>query len=703
MNKKQEFLNRVYVVLGLFVVATLVLFYKAFVVSVVEGDQWREKSKELYYSLFPVEAERGKILSDDGSPLATSLTFFEVRMDTRAEGLTKEVFMKNIEALAEKLSKTFIPHMSKHEIKRWLIRERENKNRYVAIAKDLNFNQLEEIKKFPIFSLGANKGGFIVIQKNRREKPYKRLASRTIGLHRVNAPSVGLESSFNQVLKGEEGKRLMKKVGPDIYLPVENVAELAAKKGSDIVTTLNVSIQETAQSALEEAILKHEAEEGCVVVMEVKTGAIKAISNLSFNDEGVLDEVYNFAIGKSTEPGSTFKLASVMALLDEGSVDLNTPVNLNGGTFSFYDRQMNDSKLHGIQVSDLQHAFEQSSNVGISRLCFQVFGQPERQQKFVEYLKKFKLDIKTNVELEGEPAPAIKDPLKNKQQWYGTTLPWMSVGYELQLTPLQVLNLYNSVANGGRVMKPFLVAKVVNGDKVIDSFDPVVLADSIVSPATVSKVQQLLKGVIENGTARIIKSDLYSIAGKTGTAVSNYYKTGESRSYQSSFAGYFPADKPLFSCIVVIYNPKKGYYGAEVAAPVFKKIADRCMRDYFADNNIVNLEPKVILTGELLPVGNAGNARDFSVLFHYIGLPFLSDLKNPWIKTMNGQRGIFSEGIEFETHLVPTVLGMGLRDAVFLLEPLGLEVVPRGAGRIVHQSIPPGSHARNTKIELIME
>jgi cell division protein FtsI (penicillin-binding protein 3) len=366
MDRKKEFLLRVYVTLAVFLLAGALLSWKAIKIVTIEGDMWRQKGEELYFKLVSIEAERGKILADDGSPLAISLPFFEIRMDTRARGLTKEVFKKNVDSLAYFLSRDLMQDKGPREIKNMLVKERQDGNRYLLIARSIDYQQMESLKKYPIFRDGQNKGGLIVIRKDKREKPFKVLASRTIGLNRENAQSIGLESSFNQYLKGEEGQRLMKKVGHNIYLPVDDVIEIEAKRGKDIVTTINIGIQEVTEDALAEAILKHGAIKGCAVVMDVKTGAIKAMANLGFDAEGNLVENFNYAIASSTEPGSTMKLASTLAMLETGKVDLKTSVDLNGGEAYFYNKKMKDSESHGVGMSDLQYAFEKSSNVGIS-------------------------------------------------------------------------------------------------------------------------------------------------------------------------------------------------------------------------------------------------------------------------------------------------------------------------------------------------
>lgn len=702
MEKKKELLIRLYLVLAGFIVLAVVMFGRAIQISYVQGDRWRNMAEELYYKLVPVEAERGKILADDGSPMAISLPFFEIRMDTRAQGLEEKTFRNEVAALADKLSQYIITDQSASEIKNWLIKERKAKNGYLLIARNLDYQQMENLKTFPLFKMGQNKGGLIIIKKSRREKPFKTLANRTIGLHR-DSFAIGLENTFNQSLSGKDGERMMRKVAAGVYIPMDNVSELEAQKGNDVVTTINIGIQEVAEEALAIALEKHAADKGCAIVMETKTGAIKAIANLGRDAAGLLSEDYNYAVAHSSEPGSTLKLASSIAMLESGQVNLTTAVNLQGGTCYFYDEKMVDSEKPIVDNADLQYSFYKSSNVGISKLCNATFGSYKNE--FISYYQKWKLNQRTGVDLGGEPQPVIKDPIKDKAKWYGTTIPWMSIGYEMQLTPLQILNFYNAVANDGRMMKPYIVSQIKNDDLVIKTIKPAVLADSMFSIQALDQAKQLLALVLEKGTASSIKDPAYSIAGKTGTAVSNYFKSIDgSKEYQSSFCGYFPAEAPKYSIIVVIYNPKQGgYYGAAVAAPVFKQIADYCMRLEVPQAIIVNNQPKPSLGIASLPIGNAGNYRDFKNIFEYIGLPFKDKIKSEWIRTLSDEAGVISVPMESISKTVPNLIGMGLRDAMYILDKARIPCQPHGVGKVRSQSIAAGEINYGTTIELYLE
>lgn len=681
-----------------FALAALILIVQAVRINRYQGQAWRSKGKELYYQPIEIEAERGKILSDDGSPLAISLPFFDIHMDTKARGLRSEIFNKYVDSLALMLSQHVFTDKSKDAVKNMLIRERKEGNRYLLIAKSADYQLMEKIKKFPILRLGQNKGGIIIDRQDRRERPFKLLASRTIGISRKEAPSIGLEVRYDSYLKGESGERLMKKVGHDIYLPVDDVNEIEPKRGKDIVTTINIEIQEAVENALASAIQYHTAEKACAIVMEVKTGAIKAIANLGYDQDGILNENYNYAVATSTEPGSTLKLASVAAMLEEGKANLHTGVDLNYGQWTFYNKGMKDSEVHSVTQSDLEYSFIKSSNVGISRLANGIFGTIEGQKKFASYYKKFGLSEKTGIDLDGEPNPIVKNPVQDKLSWYGTTVPWMSVGYEMQLTPLQILNFYNAVANGGKLLKPYLLSSILENEVEVYKTQPTVLKDSIFSSSTLTQLHTLLRGVVESGTASKVFSDQFNVSGKTGTAVTNYHKLdGDTKEYQASFCGYFPSEDPIYSCIVVMYNPAFGFYGAQCAAPVFKIIAERCMRSKLRTGQYVNTVPKPVLTSEGLPTGNYGYSKDFEQIFKYIELPYKNSANELWVKTTNTNDGIQVIPRIFVKGLIPDLTGMGLRDALFLLDKVGVKVKISGSGKVVWQSIAAGSLHTNSQ------
>ncbi|MDX1476067.1 MAG: penicillin-binding protein [Saprospiraceae bacterium] len=700
MSKHNELLFRVYFTMVMVVLCALLLSFKAVKINVIEGERWSAKGDSLYLKYMPVRAERGNILDVQGRLLATSLPIFEIRMDLRADGLTDEVFKSGIDSLAWCLSRYVNPSWSERRYRDHLIKRRNRGDRYLLIARNINYAQLERIKRFPIFRLGPNKGGFIIERQNKRSTPYGILAARTIGYVRPNVQPVGLEGYFNDQLRGEDGKRLMQRISTrGTWIPVRNLGQIDAKRGADIVTTIDVDIQDLAESALYDAVYQHNAQWGVAIVMDVKTGAIRAIANLE-PDNGRLIEKYNYAVGAATEPGSTMKLASMMAMLEDDLVTLDTKVDITNGYARFYNADMYDTGNYGDTV-DLRTAFEKSSNVGIAKTVQRVYGEPRQADKFIARLRQFGLDRTTGVEIPGEAAPHIKEAYNTEQSWSGISLPWMSTGYEVQMTPLQMLTFYNAVANNGRMMRPYLASAVVQDGRTVKSFKPKVAISQIASRETITKAQELLAGVVLRGTAKAHRSEYVSFAGKTGTAVIEYFKNSSDRKkYQGSFAGYFPADDPQYSCLVMIYNPRGSeYYGSDVALPAFVEIAEGVMAlsprkssiDGSRNKPDSNLPPvKFAYKTDIQEIGNALDVR------------FDEIADSEWVALENPQRNALTAR-NMEDMRLPDLRGMGLRDAVFLLENAGLEVSTSGAGRVIRQSVRAGTQvSKGTRVQLVL-
>jgi cell division protein FtsI (penicillin-binding protein 3) len=703
MDIKKELLIRVYILALVFVVVSGFLFWKAFKISVLEGEKWREIGSSLYLRYLPIEPDRGNILACDGSFLATSLPFFDIRMDLKADGMTEEVFNANVDSLSWYLSQHVNTTRSAREYKRLLIEQRLKGNRYLLIKKDASYAEMKQIRSFPLFRKGPNVGGFISERKSRRQLPFGHLAARTIGLDRENAQKVGLEATFGADLRGEEGRQLRKRVGRGVWIPVNDLSQIEPKKGSDVYTTLDVNIQDVAHNALEKGLYKHGADKGVAIVMEVETGAIRAMVNLQKKKgSNGYGEYYNHAIGTSTEPGSTMKTASLLALLEGGSCTPNTAVNLGGGKKRYYDRWMKDSRQHGVHASNLQYAFEHSSNVGISSLVDRHFGS--NPSDFIKYLKRFGLQSPCYVEIEGEVQPFVKEAGDTKSGWSGISLPWMSIGYEVQLTPLQVLKFYNAVANDGRLMKPYLVEKVVNDGLLIKQYGPRVVQKQIASMQSIKTLQNLLEGVVVNGTGSNVATENFRIAGKTGTAQTNYGRGDEYIGYQASFAGYFPADNPKYSIIVVIYNPdvSTGYYGSAVAGPVFKEIAEKMYATKAINQKPINQHSPSWVKAKL-PASASGFANDFEHVFRSIGIQYEGDLNADWARFEPEEDQVSLINEAYPAGVVPNVKGMGLRDATYLLENAGLKVKSKGMGKVVSQSLRPGLKIDGQTIELRLD
>jgi cell division protein FtsI (penicillin-binding protein 3) len=703
-ERRNELLIRVYVFLGMFIVFAGIIFWRAFNISVVEGAEWKAKKDKWYIKEVAIEAERGNIYADDGSLIATSLQFFDIRMDFRARGLDDRSFQKGLDSLAWCLATYVDPSKSVSWYKNWLIKKRNAKsgNRYVRIAKRVSFEEMERIKSFPILRRGPNSGGLIIEQYGRREMPFGPLAERTIGYKRKNAPDVGIEGAFDQYLKGEEGKRYMQKVGHKEFVPLGDVTEIEPERGADLITSLNVNLQDITHHALLRALERHKAEWGTAIVMDVQSGELKAVSNLKNMGDEKYAEVYNFAVGTPVEPGSTFKLASYMALMEDNLIDTSDKVDLNMGYARFCDRDLKDSEPHNIEETDVQTAFAKSSNVGMAKLVNKHYGKDEKARQFIRRLRQFRLDKKTGIEIQGEGQAYIKDAFDSDENWSCTSLPWMAIGYELQLTPLQILTLYNAVANDGQMMKPHLVKKVIKEGKTIKTFKPEVLERSIASKETIEKAKKALEEVVSNGTAASMQSDYYSFAGKTGTTQVGYGSKDTKVKYQSSFVGYFPADEPRYSCLVMVYDPKEnGYYGSTVAGPVFKEIADRCFAtELKVDNPFEMLKKEKNVASHALPAEHKVSREDWAYFSAKYDFPFKSDAEGDWLYLKLRKDTLVGLPFFKRKETVPDVRGMALKDAVYILENAGLKVEFAGMGKVESQSLNPGTRIEGQKIQL---
>lgn len=709
---KNEVLVRVYIVAAIVVGVAALIFGRLYQLAVIDSEKWRKKMDDTYVKLIDVQADRGNILADDGSMLATSLPYFDIHFDAKAEGLDTAIFMANVDSLAWMLSTEVNKEFTYGAWRQWLI---DLKNapedspgvRYAKIATRVPYYKMQKIKQFPLFRLGRHKGGLIVEQKSQRERPFKILAQRTIGYVREGAMPVGLEGQWDKVLGGSLGKQLMIRVPGDIYIPVQDNAEIEPKTGDDLVTTLDINIQDVAEKSLLDACERHDADHGCAIVMEVKTGKIRAIANIGKTPEGWW-ETYNYAVGQRVEPGSMMKLASFMAMMEDGYLDdFEEKIEVHKGKVKIYDEELVDAEPHGQDSLTVQQIFEKSSNVGTAILTIKNYAGGSKEKRFVEHLRNFGLDKATGVEVGGEELPIIKEAWDKKAGWSGTTLPWMSIGYEMLLTPLQVLQFFNAVANDGRMMKPYIVQRVEHFGETVREFSPVVMDRSIASASTIKKAKQLLEGVVERGTAKNIQSAHYRIAGKTGTAQLNYhkYKASAGIRHQAAFCGYFPAEDPVYSCIVVVSEPKRGgYHGAEVAAPIFRKIADRCYAMKGELHPPVNAGAKPKLATSAMPSINAGTREDITTALKWLKVDWnYTSEKSDWVvlKAQRDTLNMLQRHVPDKT--IPSVVGMGLKDAIYLLENRGCRVAARGVGKISKQSLAPGSRVDGQTITLWLE
>ncbi len=644
----------------------------------------------------PVLAERGDIYASDGSLLATSLHYYLVGMDLTSRALTPENFIEFIPPLCDSLETLGLGKTSE-EYRSELIQARKDSSGWYRISKNLTYPEFKRLRKFPLFKLGRYKSGLVYKKFIKREKPFGVLAARTIG----NRAPIGLEGAFNHYLEGTAGEQYQRRIPGGIWVPVNDRNSLDPEDGYDVYSTIDIGIQEIANNALKEQLLHHRADHGCVVVMETKTGKVRAISNLKVDTLGNAWEAQNYAIGHGVEPGSTFKLASMMALLEDDQVTLKDKVNVKRGVTKFYDRTMRDSHYYKEdRVMSVKEIFEESSNVGIAKLVVKAY--KDEPDKFIKRLFSFKLNDKLGVDIHGEAKPKIKDP-SQKDQWSGLTLPWMSIGYEVSLSALQVLAFYNAVANDGKLLKPIFVEKVCAGETVEHPYSTEVIKNSICSKETSKTLRFLLESVVTDGTAKGgFKGAPYTVAGKTGTAQRRYWerKKGEKQEYGASFVGYFPVDNPTYSCIVVISNPKRnGFYGSQAALPVFRKISDRLYSTSPSLRRAVVSEK----VQENMRV-KSGSKSDLKVIGEYLTLP--TNTKNVdgyWAKSTYSNKLITAKNLKVKTKGVPNVKSLSMKDALFILENAGLRVVVKGSGRVVKQSLSPGEKVIKGKtIELIL-
>ncbi len=557
----------VFIPLGLL---TLAIFGKLIVIQFVEGPDLRERAEREVIKEMRIEAERGNIYSADGKLLATSMPVYDLHFDPLS--VEKKLFQEEVEDLAQQLA-LFPGEKTQREWLNFLHEGRRNRNRYLLLGRKLSYNQLQIIKEYPIFREGRYRGGLVIEQENHRKMPLGKIAERTIGRERENS-AVGMEGAFATYLKGKDGKRLKQKISKGNWKPLNDLNEIEPIDGLDLVSTLDTRMQDIAHHALLEMLEYQEADHGCAVVMEVETGAIKAIANLGRTELGTYYEKRNYAVWESTEPGSTFKLASVLALFEDGYADLNTPVDTKNGVHEYGGQKIKDSNGKGYGQTTLQVAFEKSSNVGIAKTIIENY--ENRPQQFIDRFYSIGLDRNLDLPIIGEGKPRI--PTVKDSDWSGISLPWISFGYEVSFTPMQILCLYNAVANQGVMVKPRFLESIQEHGRQVEVVETEILNPSICSPETLDKLQTLLEGVVQNGTASSGKNSVCSMAGKTGTCQLNYWKDGP-REYQASFAGYFPAEAPKYSCIVVVNTPQKDYYGSNVAFPVFKSIAEGIYRN----------------------------------------------------------------------------------------------------------------------------
>lgn len=652
MTTDKSILSRFYIVATVFVVVFLLVGYKLFDIQIVEGQKYKDLAQQTVYRNFDIEPNRGNLYDAQMNLLATSVPKYDIRFD--AMTVSEANFQKYTSALAEALSKQL--GSSKNYYLKKLKKARQTKNRYLLIAKQVDYSDYVAIREFPLFDLGPYKGGFIAEQSTVRENPLGKIGERTVGYG-----NVGLEGAFDDFLKGKKGRRLKQKIAKGQWKPISDANEVEPEDGYDVISTIDVNIQDVAHHALLTQLEHFEADHGSVVVMETNTGEIKAISNLGrIKNSDKYYEKLNYAVYEAHEPGSTFKLMSMAAALEDKVIDTSTVLDTEKGVARFFDRKVLDSKRGGYGKISAAEAFAVSSNTAFAKMIYENY--KNKPQRFVNRLYNMGLNEKIGLTIKGEGKPHIPHP--EDSNWYGTTLPWMSFGYGVSLTSLQTLTFYNAIANDGVKVKPRFIKQVRDKNTLINSYADPIIEGSICSKETAYQLQDLMKKVVENGTGSNIKTSNFTMAGKTGTCQTEYWI--ESGRYISSFVGYFPADEPKYSCIVVIHkpNPKLGYYGSTVAAPVFAKIAQKIHIDtpLKDDTSIDSIQ---------------------------------ADLAN------ESYDDYYDLSQKYKT-IMPDVTGYPAMDAVSILENLGLKVNLIGSGEVQNQSIKRGTKVRtNQRVNLI--
>jgi len=653
---KKSILTKFYIVAAFMTLFLLSVIFRVINIQYVQGEKYKKLSTELTIRQDTIYANKGNVYAADGNLLATSMSKFTIRMDVVA--VDGNVFEKNFIDLSKELSNMFGKSISHYQNK--LRNAKKNKNRYLLIARNVGYSDYLKVKEFPIFKLGVYGGGFIAEHKTVRAHPIGKIAERTIGYDDFRGEA-GIEGAFADYMQGQNGLRWKQKFAKNQWKPISDVNEKEPIDGHDIITTIDVNIQDITHHALLSQLEFYEADHGCAVVMETATGEIRAISNLGKTSDGRYFGKRNYAVWESHEPGSTFKLASLMAALDDKVIDTSTVVDTEKGIIYVNNRKVEDSHRGGYGKISAARVFEVSSNVGIVKIIKEHYDH--NPQKFYDKIEQYGFTKPIGFQIKGEGLPYVPNP-KDKN-WSKISLEWMSWGYGISITPMQTLMFYNAVANNGVMVKPRFVKELRRHDKTEKVFETEIVNPKIASDETIKKLRKVMENVVIKGTATNIYSPNFSMAGKTGTAkkymprVKNekgeweggHYST---KNYVASFVGFFPVDKPKYSCIVVIHNPNKdtGYYGASVAGPIFKEIAQKIYTTTPIDNQSV--EDKV----EFASINNQYKEYNKAIIKQYTN--------------------------------VPNVEGMSGMDAVSLLENLGLKVKFSGVGKVNYQSLKKG-------------
>ena len=714
-DPKTDTLWKTYLVYILVLIFGIAIIAKIILVQTKDNKELEKLAEKREYRVDTLEASRGNIFSSDGQLMATTIPLYDVFFDYKS---VDSVFLAdNIDSLCGQMANLF-PKRNREQWKAFFAEGRAKKNRHYKIALNITQTELRQMQQFVIFNRGLYKNGLIIDKKIRREHPYKDLASLMLGMaNEKKGYFFGLEGAYNDYLRGQNGRQLVRRIHHGGWIPVDSDDNTDALNGDDVITTFDIKLQDIVESALNNTLTVNKAEQGCAILMDVETGYVKALANLSLNHEtGKYEELYNVALAERYEPGSVFKIASMVVLLNNNeNMSLSDRVNIGMGPIKFSNRVMKDDHSFAKGgVCTVQEVIEQSSNKGTAVLVTKNFAA--HPEKYVNGLYALGLNKKIGTGITGEAQPVIKHPddktKDGRKLWSNVSLPWMSIGYEVNVTPMQLLMLYNAIANGGRMMKPQFVTEIRRGEQTIERFEPIVLSEHIASSESIEKIQTMLEGVVLRGTARRqFAGCVVGVAGKTGTAQYYdkvqgyaYHEPGIGRKlYNTTFVGYFPTDKPRYSCIIMVSRARGAKWAAGgVSAPGFREIAEKV----YATRIGISEDDSITLKADKAHAPVLVRHDKESYYLNSVAKPFNDyAINGDWVTVERNENGqITMHEAKLAENRVPNVIGMDITDAVYLLENMGISTEFTGQGVVKEQSLHAGDTVRtNSKIYLKLE
>ena len=708
LDPRSDTLWRTYLCYFLILLVGVAIIVKIIIVQAKDSKELQDMAEKREYRVETLEASRGIIFSSDDQVMAISVPYYDVFFDYQAVDST--VLANNIDSLCIQMAQLF-PKRNAAQWKEFFAIGMAKKSRYYKIGLNVTQAQLRQMQQFVIFNRGIYKGGLITQKKIKREHPYKDLAGLMLGMaNEEKGYYFGLEGAYNDYLKGQNGRRLVRRIHHGGWIPVNSDDDVDAQNGDDIITTFDIKLQDIVENALRNTLTENKAEQGCAILMDVETGYVKALANLRLNHEtNVYEESYNVALAERYEPGSVFKIASMVVLLSQKDVNLDDKVNIGTGPIKFSNRTMKDDHSFAQGgICTVQEVIEQSSNKGTAVLINKNYAT--HPEKYVEGLYALGLNKKIGTGINGEAQPVIKHPddktKDGRKLWSKVSLPWMSIGYEVNVTPMHLITLYNAIANGGRMMKPQFVTEIRRGSQTVKEFEPIVLNECIAGPEAIQKLRTMLEGVVIRGTAkRQFQGCVVNVAGKTGTAQYYdrvqgyaYHEPGIGRKlYNTTFVGYFPAEKPRYSCIVMVSRARGRFWAAgSVSAPGFREIAEKVYAMRIGTHEDDTLAPVSPVSNEPIIVRHSKEAS----YLNGIDNPFNDyAINGDWVtvqKTENGETDLRTA--QLQPNLVPNLVGMDITDAVYLLENMGVKTEFTGQGTVKEQSLHAGDTLKANSI-----